>query len=86
MCRSLAGTLSLRALTSLTQPALLSVAIWSRVFDVLRASAVVQGTARSTPEQSAGGAQGEGAQGAAQCGVRESSGGSQSRVFSRFSL
>ena len=36
MCRSRAGTLSLRALTSLTQPALLSVAIWSRVFDVSR--------------------------------------------------
>ena len=86
MCRSLAGTLSFRALTSLTQPALLSVAIWSRVFDVLRASAVVQGTARLTPEQSAGGAQGEGAQGAAQCGRRESSGGSQPRGFSRYSL
>ena len=49
MCRSRAGTLSLRALTSPTQPALLSVAIWSRVFDVLRASAVVLGTARFIP-------------------------------------
>ena len=31
VCRRRAVTLSLRALTSLTQPALLSVAIWSRV-------------------------------------------------------
>ena len=36
VCRSRAGTLSLRALTSPTQPALLSVAIWSRVFVVSR--------------------------------------------------
>ena len=48
MCRTRTGTLSLRALTSLTQPVLPSVAIWSRVFDVLRASAVVLRTARST--------------------------------------
>ena len=84
VCRRRAGTLSLRALTSPTQPALLSVAIWSRVFDVLRASAVVQGTALLTPEQSAGGAQGEGAWGAAQCGVGESSWGRNHGVFYGF--
>ena len=36
VCRTRVGTLSLRALTSLTQPVLPSVAIWSRVFDVSR--------------------------------------------------
>ena len=36
VCRTRAGTLSLRAQTSLTLTLLLSVAIWSRVFDVSR--------------------------------------------------
>ena len=36
VCRTPAGTLSLRALTSLTQPAHFPVAIWTRVFDVSR--------------------------------------------------
>ena len=86
VCRTRTGTLSLRALTALTQPAHFPVAIWTRVFDVLRASAVVRGTARlTTPEQSAGGALGEGALGFAQCGVGEQ-GVTQSRDFSPRSL
>ena len=36
VCRTRTGTLSLRALTALTQPVHFPVAIWTRVFDVSR--------------------------------------------------
>ena len=72
VCRTRTCTLSLRALTALTQPVHFPVAIWTRVFDVLMAGAVVPGTARiTTPEQPAGGALGEGALGSTQCGEGE---------------
>ena len=54
VCRSRAGTLSLRALTSLTQPALLSVAIWSRVFDVSRPPSLTLNRGGETTVESLG--------------------------------